>query len=252
MRFATFNVLGIDHAWFAVRQAECIAGLRRLNPDIVALQEVGFQRERPSYDQAVAIGEAVELPYVAFAPYGNASEIKAPRQGGVAVLSRWPLRRSRNLNLPPGSPTDARVALLVQIEAPFCHVNVAATHLSWRPQDEAVRLDQMRVLLSEIEALGWFSANISTVLLGDLNAIETEPAIRLARQRFRDGYRERHPHETGYTLVRDNPYTWQFDYTDRRVDYILVDAHAKIEAADLGLTTPPASDHFAVIADLNF
>ena len=75
------------------------------------------------YNQAQAIGEAAGLNSVAFAPYGNPTEIMSPNQGGVAVISRWPIRATRNRRLPTAhdTPPDARVALLVTVAAANRH-----------------------------------------------------------------------------------------------------------------------------------
>ncbi len=117
-RCITLNLEGLEHDWFGTRFNIVVAGLRKYRPDVVCLQESTVRYGDGIYNQAQAIGEAAGFNSVAFAPYGNPTEIMSPNQGGVAVISRWPIRATRNRRLPTAhdSPPDARVALLVTLQ----------------------------------------------------------------------------------------------------------------------------------------
>jgi hypothetical protein len=64
------------------------------------------------YNQAQAIGKEIDLPTTTFAPYGNPTETMSQHQGGIAIISKWPIGRIRNRRLCPGHDYlgDVRVA----------------------------------------------------------------------------------------------------------------------------------------------
>ena len=175
------------------------------------------------YNQAQAIGEAAGLNSVAFAPYGNPTEIMSPNQGGVAVISRWPIRATRNRRLPTAhdTPPDARVALLVTLQLPTGTLDVVNTHLSWQPVEGPLRLTQLGMVIDEFSSNEWTSPAARALLVGDLNATDQEPAIHLANERLKDAFRAVCHDEPGYTWVCSNPMNanWR-NMPDRRLDYI--------------------------------
>ncbi|HKS73667.1 MAG TPA: endonuclease/exonuclease/phosphatase family protein [Terriglobales bacterium] len=71
----------------------------------------------------------------------------SPNQNGVALISRWPIRATRNRRLSTAHDTpDARVALL-----------------------------------DEVSTSNWTKPDSRALLVGDLNGDEDEPAIHLAK-----------------------------------------------------------------------
>src|ERR1700737_3471783 len=117
-RIVTINVAGTKDDWFEKRRDLVVQGLATQKPDVVCLQETTLSRGYAVYDQARDIGEAIGLPYVAFAPYGNPIEVMSHEQGGVGIISRWPIRRVRNRRLPAAheNPPDSRVALFAAFD----------------------------------------------------------------------------------------------------------------------------------------
>lgn len=262
-RFATFNLQGLDDGWFDGRSDAVVTGLAACRPDVVGFQETTVRHAdsveggRRLYHQAKAIGDRIGLPHVAFAPYGNPVEVMSTDQGGVAIAARWPFTGVRNRRLPSAShhPPDARVALIANLFTPFGELEVATTHLSWRPEHTEVRLVQMGLVLDELARTQCCAHGSRAVLLGDLNATDDEPCIELASQRLVDVWATARPGEPGYTWVASNPRVRDSDAPDRRLDYAFVPPGVQITAVELildrGEPVQP-SDHYGLLVELGW
>lgn len=251
-RLITLNVAGLGLGWLEGRFEAAVSGLLRPRPDIVCFQEVALRHVDTLYDQTAELGRALGLRYQAFAPYGNPPESTCCEEGGISLVSRWPLMNCRSRRLAPGldSQRDSRVALLTTLETPAGELHVVNTHFSWRPEEEEIRLVQMRLLFHEIESSGWVAPGAHTILCGDLNGDEEEPAIRLACSRLTDAFRACHPGEAGPTWSEENPYTRKWPMPNRRLDYVLCTKSIAVRACERVLTEPTpvfASDHFGVL-----
>lgn len=262
-KLITINLAGTKDDWFGKRRELMIQGLAAHQPDIVCVQETTIARGRDVYDQARDVGEAIGLPVVAFAPYGNSIEIMSNEQGGVAILSRWPMIRVRNRRLPAAheDPPDARVALFATFQSPHGEIKVITTHLSWEPNSTQMRLMQMGLILDDLFQGQPLDPNSKLMLTGDLNAIESEPVVALINECMRDSYRHYHPKHHGYTWATTNPLTGRFPIANRRLDYIFCPSGAEIHKAEVilnhGQPTKEgkpafASDHFGVLAEVEW
>lgn len=259
VRCITLNLEGLEHDWFGTRFDIVVAGLRKYRPDVVCFQESTVRYGDGIYNQAQAIAEAAGFNSVAFAPYGNPTEIMSPNQGGVAVISPWPIRATRNRRLPTAhdAPPDARVALLVTFQLPSGTLDVVNTHLSWQPVEGPLRLTQLGMVIDEFSSNEWTSPVARALLVGDFNATEQEPAIHLANERLKDAYRAVCKDTPGYTWVRSNPMNvdWR-NMPDRRLDYIFCPRDVKVARAKLVFNNSDgcgcASDHYGLLADLEW
>jgi endonuclease/exonuclease/phosphatase family metal-dependent hydrolase len=259
-RIVTLNLAGMKDDWFEKRRDLVVKGLAACKPDIVCVQETTITRGYAVYDQARDVGEAIGLPVTAFAPYGNSIEIMSSEQGGVAIMSRWPMIRVRNRRLPAAheNPPDARVALFATFEAPEGEIKVVTTHLSWEPESTQMRMMQMGLILDDLFQSQPVDPHTRLVLTGDLNAVESEPVINLINECLRDSYRHHNPDDKGYTWSTRNPLTGRFPIADRRLDYIFCPSGAEINKAELVLNNENdeklgfASDHFGVLVDIDW
>lgn len=160
LRLATFN---IHHAEGADGRLDLdrVAGLVR-EADLVAFQEVDvrFGARSRFVDQAEALGRALGAAHV-FGP----NLVRGDAQYGVALVSRLPIRSSRNHRLPhaPGrEQAEPRGLLEAVVEVDGRPLRVYATHLSHDSRPE--RLLQVDRIRSVIQAgTGEF------LLMGDLN-----------------------------------------------------------------------------------
>lgn len=256
VRCVTINIAGLKGGWFKKRFEVLTAQLRELRPDVVALQEAAMRRFPEPHDQACTIGRVLGLEHHAFAPYGNPVEVMSPEIGGLAILSRWPLRGSRSVRLASaiGGEPDARVALMTEIVGPRAAFEVITTHLSWRPEQAELRLVQTGLIFEWLTGGCWKTGARGPILMGDMNATEEEPVIQLVRGTLRDCFRSAHPEDPGYTWCNINPMTQHFPLPDRRLDYIF--APHEMEIGDCrvvlrGDGPDYASDHFGVFAELD-
>ncbi|HEY9723223.1 MAG TPA: endonuclease/exonuclease/phosphatase family protein [Oscillatoriaceae cyanobacterium] len=255
IRVMTLNLAGMTKDWFKGRAERLCAGLTPLQPDVLCLQEVGIRGGPDFHHQVALIGEWLDLPTFAFAPYGNPEELVSTEQGGIAVLTRWPLLTVEERRLPPGKhPPDNRTAQLLMIQHPDGPLHLVNTHLSWRPDEQDVRVEQMVAILDRVQDEGWLAGGEHFVLAGDMNAPEGEPVFELLAHHLVDTFRENHPENPGYTWEPTNPYSGGYPSPSRRLDYIFVDRRAHVSASGRALYTPEwiASDHYAVWADLSW
>jgi endonuclease/exonuclease/phosphatase family metal-dependent hydrolase len=254
LRCISLNLEGLSHRWFERRASLLVDHLKPYRPDLLCLQETTFRNSLPNYNQSQHIGHELGLHYCVFAPYGNPIEVMSSDQGGIAIVSRWPVLNVRGRRLPSGhdQPPDSRVALIATLEAPGGPLHVVTTHLSWRPEDAQVRLVQMGLLLDDFVRENWISRGGRTVYAGDFNAVELEPAIQLVSERMQDTYRVKHPTEDGFTWTKTNPLSGG-NAPNRRLDYIFCPQGVEIHKADVILNEPGMpylSDHFGVYAEL--
>lgn len=193
VRLATFNVMhGVglsDGQVDAARFASVVAGL---DADVLALQEVDQAQPRShGVDLTALAAEAMGAGYRRFCaavvgtPGGAWRPAVAEDDGagepryGVALLSRWPVRRWWVLRLPAApvrSPVyvpgprrggvilvrdEPRAVIAAVVQSPVGPISVAGTHLSFVPGWGAYQLGLVLRSLRELPG--------PRVLLGDLN-----------------------------------------------------------------------------------
>ena len=221
----TYNIrVGIETSLAEIAAAVQAIGV----PDVLALQEVGLRwRMGEPVNQAAVIGDAIGLPFHAFA----GALLDAPSGGrfGVALLSRFPLDGVHTTNLPRESD-EQRVILRARVAAPRPFV-VLNTHLSVAPGE---RLAQARQL-----ALAVAAEPGPVVLLGDLNDRPGTPVVTTAMADLTDCFD---------AVGVGPPETFSVADPHRRIDYIGVGAGACAVEASRVERGARASDHFPVWA----
>jgi len=254
IRCVTINLKGLEFGWFEGRSNLLIDGLRSLKPDLVCFQETSMQQGNPMYNQARVIGHSLGLDHCVFSPYGHHEEIISNYQGGIAIASHWQICDVIGRRLPTGHPSDARTSIFARLKMKGETLGVITTHLSWRPEELEIRLMQIGVILGDIAKHPWGEAEKHWILLGDLNATPDEPAIQIARETLKDAYTVMNARDAGYTWSSRNPFTQNINLPGRRIDYILCDQEAIVKKCEVILDQGPpfASDHFGVLADLEW
>jgi endonuclease/exonuclease/phosphatase family metal-dependent hydrolase len=215
--------------------------IRDAAPDVAALQEVDVHwAERSGFaDQAAALAEAVGLD----ARFGRIYRIhqldgSPPREYGLAILSRLPIRGFRNHVIPRLSTQSAATEpeplpgfLEAAIEYQGTEVRVFNTHLDYRPDPRVRRLqvDAMLALMTDAGA---------AMLAGDLNAPPSAPELATLFRRLSDAW----PAQAG------DGFTYPANAPVRRIDYLLVSDHWQVMRAQTLPVT--ASDHLPVVAEI--
>ena len=249
LRLATWNIYA-GRTWNGARVELdlTLAMLRRLDADVVALQEVDRDQPRSGrVDQARLLAEPLGMTWryapALFGTPGSPEGWRAPEPGradpggtayGIALLSRLPLDHVETVLLPQSGRDEPRVALVAELADNGRRLTVAGTHLSFVP---GPNVGQLRFLQRRLDGLGG-----PRLLLGDLNL--WWPAVRMLslpgwRPLVRGGtFRNRPPGSFHPTVQLDHVLaagtgTTRHDHTAR-------------------ILGGPASDHRAVLLELDW
>ena len=269
LRFVTLNVFhgGPLSGWtghnnhLETRLDLVAEALRDLSPDVVALQEASWSRDRG--EVAARLAERLGFHYV-YAPssmrlfetawFNRAAAWLMDFAEGPAVLSRFPIVSSAAYKLPQcGWRLDPRVLLLADLATPGGVLRVFSTHIS----GHHCQADALGELVRERRGA------TPSVLMGDFNAVESSPTIRglLTGSGVIDAFRTANPDRRGFTVYQ--PVMATERRASRRIDYVflipglafqggVVDSRVVIDAPihlGSGRTLWP-SDHYGVLADL--
>lgn len=241
-----------------------VTTIRRLDPDLVALQEVWVADGTSSaHVIAEALGHHVEV----------AHRLEVDGVGfGNAVLSRWPIRRTAVRPLP--SPSDVgidaldeeRLVLLAEVDAPEQPVQLFSTHLNWRHDQSSVRQAQVRELCAFVHHER--PRSYPAIVCGDLNAEPDSDEVRALTGLaavpvpgvvFRDAWTAPGSEGPGFTWADSNPFAKAEHEQERRIDYVLTgwrrnDGRGAPRACRVVGDEPVdgvwPSDHFGVLAEL--
>lgn len=217
----------------AARAAIC-EGLRRLEPDVVALQEIGDTNALLDLQRALR-SAGLDLPHAAVAG-GFDTNIQ------VAVLSRWPFRavdahEEAGFLLRGRRFRPARAFLEVDIEpAPGFRCTLINAHLKSRresgsaPQDE-LREQEALLLRQLVDRRLQQNPQAYLAVLGDFNDVRDSRPLRLLLGRGRTALVDTRPEEAAPTAGegerrQGRGIAWTHHYAKEdvysRVDYILL------------------------------
>jgi endonuclease/exonuclease/phosphatase family metal-dependent hydrolase len=260
LRVLTWNIWWRFGPWEA-RQAAIVTTLRRVDADVVALQEVWAEIDGANQAELLA----GELGYEhAYAPGVDDGTLAF----GLAVLSRWPIVGSEARALPslPGID-EMRVALKAEIDGPRGSFEVYTSHLNWRFDQSEVRQLQVRHLAEMVAESK--DRTFPPVVCGDFNADPMADEIRMLTGRatvpvpklvFLDAW-DLAGEGPGHTWSNANPFAARDLEPNRRIDYVLVGwpkargAGHVVGACVEGIEPVDGvhpSDHYAVLAELRY
>jgi endonuclease/exonuclease/phosphatase family metal-dependent hydrolase len=246
--------------------------LRRLDPDVVALQEVVHDPDRNQLDELLdgtGLHGTHQAQAMAYTPPF------ADRYGGSAVATRWPHRVVEVLDLRFAEASDlpwCTLAVAVPLPGEGDVLFIACSGF-WRLDAESAR-ERQAVALTDLDAR--HRTALPSIVAGDFNATPDATSIRYLTGRQSIGGRSVHYHDAWEVAGEGPGYTWSADNPRaraeieqivrqpghrRRIDYVFVgswhahpDAHCRIEAASLAFDQPTdglwPSDHFGVVADV--
>lgn len=268
LRIINYNIrhgAGLDGVVDLERTADVI---RRSGAQIATIQEVDRHLlERSDFeDQAKRLARLLRW-HVVFGPaidWDPLEEGQPRRQYGNAILSRYPILDSENLQLPiHGAPRPApeeeeteewsepRSAIRALVNVRGVRVNVYSTHLqanstALRPDADhesarQQRAEQVAAILDDIDQRGGLA-----ILAGDLNARPDDPELASLHASALVDVWDVAGDGPGYTIIGVND-DGEFEAVGR-IDYVFVSPEIGIRAAKVPWTE--ASDHLPVVADL--
>lgn len=251
LRVATFNILHGRTVGDVVDPARLRDSIRRLKPDILALQEVDVEQERSGRADLTAVAaeamDAVSHRFVAAitgTPGGTwiaATGAEQPGSAayGIALLSRFPASSWQVLRLPHVPARfpmylsvphrvlvvheEPRAAIVARLETPLGPLTVANTHLSFVP---GWNRHQLRRIVTGLRDLPG-----PHLLLGDLNL----PSA--AAQRW-----------SGLRTLAAAP-TYPAQRPRRQLDHVLTD-DPRLIVRHWETPLMPISDHRPLVVDL--
>lgn len=241
-RVLTLNLWNISEP-LAPRYRALEAGLKRLRPDIVCLQEV-YRDPQSGRSQAALIADMCSLALCV-------------EHNGLAILSANPAVRSNSIALPEFPRDFPREVLLAEFSIEGRPLLVANTHLAYSPELVQERRQQAQALLAAIERLS--PGTQAKILCGDFNDVPDSPAVREvldSNENFHDVFAERHPGQSGFTYSPKNRYVEPSWTVGERIDYIFVTGDLVptdcVVVFDGSNGLDLVSDHFGVFAELAF
>jgi endonuclease/exonuclease/phosphatase family metal-dependent hydrolase len=260
LRILTLNIWNRQGPW-EQRLALIRAGVERLAPDLIGLQEV-FEAEGRT--QADDIGEA--LGYVS--AFGVAHDLGGGYRFGNAALSRWPIATSRVFDLPVGESEEHRSLLLAEIASPHGTLPFFVTHLNWKLHHGAIREQQVAAVAEHLKQAAPISG-LPPILTGDFNAEPDATEIRFLRGLHALGGKSVYLADCfglagegpGVTFdATRNPFAAPTNEPPRRIDYVFVrgpdmagrgkplTARVVLDEVADGVC---ATDHYGVLAEIS-
>ncbi len=208
----TFNLYH-DKANWPKRLPLILAELRRLNPDVIALQEViGHENLR---NQAQTLADALGYEYA----FSSVDPENKPQRYGNAILTRRPIVAEHWTRLQPFD--DSRTALHLRIAIGDRVLNVYTTHLHWTEGGGAIRQRQVADLMRFIADT---ADGAPSLVAGDFNAIAAAPELTALTANFQDAYGKLHPDEAADPKANS---TLNLSYyPPKRIDHVFLQKNA--------------------------
>ncbi|MDT8389197.1 MAG: endonuclease/exonuclease/phosphatase family protein [Lentisphaeria bacterium] len=239
LRVMTYNAhscIGMDGKLDVERVARVIA---RVNPDVVALQELDVGRARShGTDQAQLIARYLEMAF----HFHPAMRVEEERYGD-AILTHLPMRLIKAGSLPGLADRprlEPRGALWVAVDLNGIEFQIINTHLGLSRRE---RMAQVEALLGG-DWLGHEQCRGPVILCGDFNARPTSsPCRRLARH-LKDVQAAAQDHRPKSTFFARFPIL--------RIDHIFISPGLDVTSIDIPASklARVASDHLPLVADV--
>ena len=233
MKLMTYNVQSGRDAWGQLRLDGCCDMIKRLDPDILGLNELrrGCQ-DSGNADQPAYIAEQTGMDH----RFAKAIPMQGAGEYGIGLLSRYPITEFRVFPVPevplnerePGY-YEPRVIYRGVVDTPEGKLAVYGTHFGLtRPE----RVYAVRLLM---ELIG--KESLPHVFIGDLNMTPDDPLIGQIKEKLTN---------TNAPIPVKTCHTLKLDET---IDFIFVSEG--IEADEAKAYYSVASDHLPVMCNIS-
>ena len=245
LRLLTLNLWNISEP-LEPRYRALAAGLKKLRPEIVCLQEV-YSDPKSGRSQAELVAEMCRLNHHV-------------GENGLSIISSQPAVRSVIEPLPQMPDDPPRQVLLAEFVVETRRLLVINTHLAYQPKMVEGRRKQAGAMLEAIKRHAPKPGDCPKVLCGDFNDVADSPAIRLVLKDeigFHDAFAKCHPRSRGVTYSPTrNSYVDPAWTENQRIDYVFLSRGLKAKNCSVvfdgthGLDF--VSDHFGVFCNVQF
>ena len=260
LRILTLNIWNRQGPWEA-RLPLIREGIRRLQPDVVGLQEV---IQVGGVSQADAIREGLGYE----AAFGTANDHGGGVLFGNAILSRWPIKDRRVFPLPTLDSGEHRSMVMAEIDSPHGLLPFFCAHLNWKFHHGYVREAQVARIADLVKEAAPVDG-LPAILVGDFNAEPEASEIRFLKGLQTLGGKSTFFADcfgltgVGPGITFDatrNPFAAPTHEYPRRIDYVFVrgpdqqvrgkplSARVCFEELEGGVC---ATDHYGVIAEVS-
>ena len=246
LKVATLNLLRDLTRW-EERKGLIVAEFRRLQPDLIALQEVALAIDNAHWLAEQLGGYSVHVQAKTGAKH---SKVEA-----VAILSRLPVQHTHWLDL----RTQHRVALAAQVHIGSTPLLFVSGHFYWFPGDHSQRTRQVQLLKSWLYTLAHNMPQAGMIVCGDFNGTPAMPSIQTMHAGFRSAHAAHHGREPEWTCPTPLPFQttpWrkavfqiaglatqgQFKPWRGTLDYIFVNRHITVDECHVAFDQPAAHD----------
>ena len=231
LRILTYNILHGATTTGAYDLNQVAQVIRKIDPDITAIQEVDF-RTRRSKNLDVATELAIKTQMVPV--FAKATDYDGGAYG-QAILSRWPLVKASTISLPGHPEKEPRIAVEAVIALPSGDtIQFIGTHLDHvkRDTDRKVQAEAINKLLAKTDH--------PVILAGDLNDHPGSRTIGLLESKWTSSYEARDPQPT---FPSHSP--------QKKIEYSMVAPKGrwKVRKAKV-FCNETASDHCAYLVEL--
>jgi endonuclease/exonuclease/phosphatase family metal-dependent hydrolase len=263
LKVMTLNLLSPDHGDWERRRPVLQAGLARLRPHLITLQETVWGN---GYEQA---GDLLGPEYHVARHSGRSAD-----GVGAVLASLWPLGTIREVDLQVTDRVDLPwcAAVVAEVEAPppigpmfFVH-HKPTYEVGYAYERELQAVASARFVEEQLAG-----RQLHVVLAGDFDDTPDSASIRFWTGKqslqqtsvaYRDAWEAIHPDDPGHTFTPVNPLERAGEMSlelGRRIDYVMVRCGIHGPTLDtvdcrLAFDEPVdgvwGSDHFGVIADL--
>jgi endonuclease/exonuclease/phosphatase family metal-dependent hydrolase len=226
------------------------AEIKRLDADVVVLQEVPWTRATGNVAEVIA--KLLGYNYLYYRANGNRNLIFF--EEGEAILSRYALKDVVFTTLAPHAGWfERRVAFGATAITPWGEVMFFVVHLTdKKPQVNEGQTEALRNFVEQ-------HSKGMAVVAGDFNARAYLPQIRELAMVWIDAYRFVHPNDEGLTCCIDDLMAIPGEPLEERIDYIfLVHMEGKLVSAEHTFYQPFvsgdgwqwASDHTGLLVEI--
>lgn len=228
IRVGTLNLRNTSDRW-TERRGLLFHQLSALQPDILGLQELRRPSSQPRRIVREANARGEHAPYRLYTAWKT-----GPRRfwEGIGVLTELPVVELERIDLRSGDRVAQRVTVALDGGELLDFYN---THLSHHEHGASERLAQIEIVLSAMRR----RPSRPHILVGDLNAVPSEPAITRLSGVMRSAYavvHGRHPDVTA-----PSPLSASWGSEPKVIDYIFVSD--SIDVLDAWITFDTIADH---------